>query len=245
MAAHDIYWGTFGVAPALCFCSPALQNLLYQGSIFLESLGKARTYTQQCELFGQDRYPEGTFCSLYRALHDLYYERSDDQHTVPFNFRKGRAFECKSFLAQQHGPCIPDFEDSHHYASTLKRSFFDAPDDGSFIIWKWAHKLQPLSKTVINSDNTVLREGGYVMWDRARLDDLGILHDDWRPIPRALVLNPDAVVYNERWRQSWQERARIYAKGGHGWWDSGDESQISWSKGKKKRGKSSAVPTSL
>lgn len=245
MAAHDVSWGYFGVEPALCFCSRELQSILFNGLVFLGTLAKAKTYDQQSKLLGQGPFHKYRFCTLYRTLFTFHYERSDfhddksEQHATPPNFGKNRAFKPKdpsSRPGDENDPDVSDFRDPRHYACKVKHPFFDDPDDGPFILWKWAHDGWPLSMSVLHLHHSMLRKGGYVMWDRARLYGRGILYDDWEPVLRELVINlPDAVVYYERWRPSWQERSRIYVKGGRGWWDFGDESKIIWTRGRKSR----------
>ncbi|KAI0542893.1 hypothetical protein GGR58DRAFT_509752 [Xylaria digitata] len=101
------------------------------------------------------------------------------------------------------------------------------------------------NSSVYRQNQTALRKGGYMMWDRARIDALGILRDGRQPqivrgfLPGGLV----GEVSNETWRSSWRERSRIYEEGGSGWWDFGNESKIVWAR--KKLAKTNNAPTSL
>ncbi|KAI1296230.1 hypothetical protein F5Y03DRAFT_296368 [Xylaria venustula] len=227
MAAHDVFWGESEVRPALRYSSHKMQCVLFKGLVALESIGKAKTYEQQRELFDNGRIPEGRIYNLYRAL------------------KKG--FHYNRRVPSNQDALVSSFDNSQDYAFKVKSPFFEDSDDGPFTVWKWAHNSKPLSRSAYDWDQSILRKGGYVMWDRARLNASGILRNTWQPrvVRRSMPHDLIGEVNHETLRFSWAERSRIYGEGGIGWWDFGDESRIVWTRKKKELVKAPTVPTSL
>ncbi|KAI0973705.1 hypothetical protein F4678DRAFT_425597 [Xylaria arbuscula] len=209
MAAHDVSWGEFEVEPAMWYGSPELQWVLFKGLVTLESIGEAKTYGQQQELFGDGQIPGCRSHNLFRTLEGF----------------------CGK-IPNIQDPLVSNFDNAQDYAFKVRRPFFEDPDDGPFTVWKWAHNSQPLSRSAYHRNQAILRKGGYVMWDRARLDASGILQDIWQPraVRGFLPDGPIREVNDETWRSSWAERSRIYGEGGTGWWNFGDESRIVWTR---------------
>ncbi|KAK5635624.1 hypothetical protein RRF57_011336 [Xylaria bambusicola] len=163
MAAHDITWAGHLVETAVDFKSCAIQDVLFNGLGAVESISKAETYSQQQEAF--DHVPSYRVIGLYRALLTEHIDSTDHQNTMVLNLKS-----------------------SQEYASQVMHPFFDDPDDGPFTIWRWAHEQQPLSRSVNRWKQSTLSKGGYVLWDRARLDALGILKQHCQPhVIRALI----------------------------------------------------------
>lgn len=98
------------------------------------------------------------------------------------------------------------------------------PNGGPEEVWKVTHLDTYGIGFVMNIDHTPLRECGYVMWDRERLANLGLLKIPWQPPP----LEPLSEM-NERYqkiRRSYHRRTEIWLKGGTGWWSEHDESKV-------------------
>ncbi|KAI1152023.1 hypothetical protein F4825DRAFT_462154 [Nemania diffusa] len=206
MAEHDVYWGALLVEPARGFGDARLQSFYFKGLVSLESIMKAETYDRQHELLDAWRSPYAPPRNLYRALKDFSYEACDEHASVS------------------------NYESSRDYALKVQRPYFEDPDDGPFRVWKWAHESVSLRRSVYQEGQAKLRQWGYVMWDRARVDTLPIFRGMWQPplynpFRRFLPGEPVRKVYQRR-LLSWQLRSLIHREQGSGWWDFSDESKI-------------------
>ncbi|KAI1112032.1 hypothetical protein F5Y14DRAFT_423425 [Nemania sp. NC0429] len=212
MAAHDVYWGEFNVEPARWFGNHHLQSLYFNGLISLESIAKAKTYDQQYALLGHGQIPQDRSRNLYQALIRFNPEVRDEQASVS------------------------NYETSRDYALTVKRPYFEDPDDGPFSVWRWAHESASVRRSVYQREQAKLRKWGYVMWDRARLNTFLAFRYPWRPpvsnaLDRSLPYDPVEDLDDDRSVYSWRERSRIYHEQGRGWWGFYDESKIVWARG--------------
>ncbi|RSL59521.1 hypothetical protein CEP54_007236 [Fusarium duplospermum] len=155
-------------------------------------------------------------------------------------------------LAVEHPPVRPDFlhraltrSQRSHRNGSLGLSFFNDPDPGPSTIWEWAYSDLD-TEAVYLPDRAGLREWGYVMWDQARIDKTKLLQSPWRPPSAQAPHEPNVEVADEDLLDSWTRRSQIYAKGGRGWWDAGDETKIVWRvKKKPRRRPQRAKPMSL
>jgi hypothetical protein len=73
----------------------------------------------------------------------------------------------------------------------MEPPYFTDPDPGPFDSWAWACNEESMFKLAYHSDRQRLREGGYVFWDRARLDEMGIFEQPWENCPRRVVYQND------------------------------------------------------
>ncbi|KAG8410866.1 hypothetical protein J3459_012118 [Metarhizium acridum] len=72
------------------------------------------------------------------------------------------------------------------------------------------------------------------MWDRWRLDSVGILQEPWEDTMSStdlLLEEQEAARQRAYMENSWEKREKIYRSGGTGWWSWGDESQVRWRDG--------------
>ena len=127
-------------------------------------------------------------------------------------------------------------DDSHLFkdydqeqASCLQVSCTVDPDPGPGEAWRWAHFELARPQFVCGLETRELRRWGYVMWDHSRLVDSGIFDSPF-DIPPEPDLNEirrraEAVI------PSMIERRKLYQRGARGWWDEGDESQLTWGLG--------------
>ncbi|KAM5349457.1 hypothetical protein ACJ41O_005962 [Fusarium nematophilum] len=123
-------------------------------------------------------------------------------------------------LASEHPPVRPDFI---HRALTRANSahggirppFFNDCDPGPAAIWEWAHP-STATQCSYQPDRAYLREWGYVLWDKARIDRTQVLQSPWQPRPIHLRDEQALDVADERWLGSWTRRSQIYSGGGRG-----------------------------
>jgi hypothetical protein len=94
----------------------------------------------------------------------------------------------------------------------------------------------------VNSESLIsTREWGYVMWDRSRLDGMGIFEDDW--VEReAEPPSEDIIRRREQRLASTQRRGEIYWAGGRGWWSFNDESKVVWPNRREPNGQPTKEP---
>ena len=117
----------------------------------------------------------------------------------------------------------------------IKSPFYSESDTGPADIWRWAHQGETLSHVVYQANRETLREWGYVMWDRSRLDSFGIFDEPWdAEIARRNESweHDQAIERHIKMRASWEKREQVYIFGGTGWWNPGDYSKIQWPGGK-------------
>lgn len=99
-------------------------------------------------------------------------------------------------------------------------------DTGPYDAWYQAHKELPRPAFTLASEHDGLRERAYVLWDGARLREYGLLETF------SHVFEFSTREHSEEERaameHSWDERSKIWQKGGSGFWYIGDESQIVW-----------------
>jgi hypothetical protein len=117
--------------------------------------------------------------------------------------------------------------------SRIRQPFFDDPDLGPVDAWRWAHLQYPRSSWVYQESHRELREWGYVVWDRPRLETVGIFRQacEDMPVTHDPVLLEQEAERERGWLQnSWEERKAVSGRGGSGWWCWGDESRVQWKK---------------
>lgn len=145
---HDICWGEFSVDYADSFDSEFVQHILSVGLAHLHQVALAESYTERCNVL-YSVYPPFNHDFLYEGL-----TQANDPDT--------------DVLLSDY---TLDDERAH-----IRPSFYPDPNTGSADAWRWAHHDESCLY-FLNTDNQLpLRECGYVMWDRARLDNWNILH---------------------------------------------------------------------
>jgi hypothetical protein len=114
--------------------------------------------------------------------------------------------------------------------------FVEESDTGPADAWRWAYQDENCQDFNYPNYRSPLRQRGYCMWDRARLDEWHILEHPWhRPIrPKLLsgeTFHRERAARDTRMQESWRIRCLIYKDGGRGWWSMGDESKVIWPPG--------------
>lgn len=109
----------------------------------------------------------------------------------------------------------------------------DDVDPGPRTAWRWGHG--GIVPEYDECDHHYgLRASGYCFWDLERLEKSGFLDKDIGKLPHRTLddfKTIDALYATEHrreYRRTWEKRARIWRKGGSGWWGPGDESRIVW-----------------
>ena len=125
---------------------------------------------------------------------------------------------------------LSDYTQTEDFAH-VKSPFAVDPDSGPSDVWRWAHQNDTCARFVNDDSKMVLREFGYVMWDRTRLDGWNIFVTPWEVLDT--VASTDDRT--QRWAEmqiSFDQRSKLYMAGGRGWWRLGDESKVTWLHGK-------------
>ncbi|TGJ83304.1 hypothetical protein E0Z10_g5440 [Xylaria hypoxylon] len=207
---HDIAWGAFGVEYGDSIDAPYIQDVLSLGLERLRQIVRAETYDDRERLLCSGYSPRPTYFFLHRGLQDAN-ERHDD-----------------IFLDD----LTP--EDEVLY---IKQPLFADPDSGPADVWRWAHYEESWQNWVYQENRHNLRKWGYVMWDRLRLEEIGIFQQPWEYTDDShsrgsLLEQQEAQRQRGYLQNSWEQRAQIYRRGGTGWWSWGDESKVRWQGGK-------------
>lgn len=101
-------------------------------------------------------------------------------------------------------------------------------DEGPYEAWYAAHKHLPKGAWFMLDHNGWLRDRAYVFWDWDRIKKHHLLEifqsdsdqGDQRHIPTSEEF--------EEMQESFDERSKIWQKGGKGYWSKGDSSRIEW-----------------
>ena len=165
----------------------------------------------------------------------------DDRHRLLMSNQGSGGFHLSEALTpsrslQQDGIPLEEYTDEEE--RMYVNSSFDNDDDddiGPAEAWRWAHARNTKDRFYYLKSHRSLRQGGYVMWDFKRHLDWGLLE---KPVGDILVsLRPGhlrRVAEQQEQTESFEERLRIWEKGGRGWWAPGDESHIQWPSDRRK-----------
>ncbi|KID83271.1 hypothetical protein MGU_09456 [Metarhizium guizhouense ARSEF 977] len=206
-AFNDIAWGAFRVEYDDRIDSPFIQHVLSRGLKKLYSIILAETYLERHQLLYDRGFPPVTDNFLYEGL------QSANEHNDHVSL---------------------DGWSPENEALLTRRSFFADPDSGPRDAWQWAHREEAWTNWVYQEDRDNLRRWGYVMWDRCRLDSVGILQVPWedtRSSTDLLLEEQEAARQRAYMENSWEKREKMYRSGAVGWWSWGDESQVLWPDG--------------
>ncbi|KAI1865140.1 hypothetical protein JX265_008187 [Neoarthrinium moseri] len=127
-----------------------------------------------------------------------------------------------------------------------EKPYYDENDTGPEDIHRWSNGLESatgggdycLADTLLysqdrglhsfmNFDDWPLRRTGYVMWDRSRLDSIGIFNEPW--LGEEQEVPPEVIHYDHKsFDASCAERKRLWLAGASGWWAAGNTSKLVW-----------------
>ncbi|KAK2590702.1 hypothetical protein QQS21_011613 [Conoideocrella luteorostrata] len=204
---HDIGWDLSCVEYGDDLDSPYIQQVRQLGLEELLKISKAGTYDERYQLLHASSSPKASDNFLHEGL------REANEHNADF------------FLGGQ----APEDE-----ASYIKQPFFADSNTDPKDAWQWAHDGESWMGWVNQENREDLRRWGYVMWDKHRLDQLGVFNKPWED-----VFNSEKLVRRERefsrqrvyMRNAWDQREQVSRRGGSGWWSWGDESKVEWRDG--------------
>jgi hypothetical protein len=189
--------------------APEIQHILSFGLEKLYAIAGAETYEERYQVLNAHEIPDHT----YEFLHgDFQYAHKPNDAIWPDDL----SLDDEMFL--------------------IRRPFFADPDSGPVYIWRWAHVDQTWQDWVFQTDQHILRQWGYVMWDRSRLEVVGAFQKpwDWKESRKAcILLREEASRERADTRESRNAKEAIHRKGGTGWWDQDDLSKVKWSNGKQ------------
>ncbi|KAI1109804.1 hypothetical protein F5Y14DRAFT_390502 [Nemania sp. NC0429] len=206
VAEHDVGWGASNVSYEASPDSFHLQYILSLGIEKLCDIVNAETYEERYRVLDATNGPSSTVSFLYQGFETANNSNPD------------------VWLED----LTPEIENLY-----IRRPYFNDPDPGPADAWRWAHLELSCVNWVYHGDRDQLRRWGYVMWDRSRLEEVGVFQGPWEDMvsPEDSLLERQELGRQRAYMEnSWGPRERISRDGGSGWWAWGDESQIRWEK---------------
>ncbi len=177
---------------------------LFHGLEFVYNLTIADTYDAKHKMLNATSGPSDNETSLPQALQEVISDDGNDD-------RK-----------------LAEYSDAELHAIAQDRSgqAEDDTDQGPYEAWREANADYWLSDSCMSSDAAWLRERAYVFWDEDRLrnhqDGFGEDPGDRRDCTKA---------EHEDMLESFDERSKVWQKGGKGYWSRDDTSRIIWPRG--------------
>lgn len=184
-----------------------MQHLLSLGLNKLHQVARSETYEERYKALNNGAFPGAMFFFLYEGLQAVN-ERNDNVWLEDLT--------SDDELLQMTPP---------YYADS---------DSGPMDVWRWAHQEESWGSWVYREDRSPLRQWGYVMWNKSRLEATGIFQKPWEDTrdPQELLLErQEAMRQNAYMQNSWDQREHLQRQGGTGWWCLGDESKLEWRNG--------------
>ena len=200
IAEHDIAWGEFSVEYGNRIDSEFIQHLLSLGLAHLHRIVLAETYEARYKLL-YSNYPPHNSKFLYKGL------KTANEH--------------------DDGVYLSDYTQDEELAH-ITSPFVQDSDTGPTDAWRWAHQDETCAHFLNSDSQKLLREWGYVMWDRARLNKWDTFQMPWET-PHTSASAGEETQRIAEMQASFDQRSKIYMAGGRGWWSLGDESKIIWS----------------
>ena len=182
--------------------TPRLQ--LSHGVEFVYNLTVADTYDAKHRMLNATSGPSESDTSLPEALKELLYDDEND------------------------GRKLAEYSDAelHAMAKRCNGQAEDDADRGPFEAWREANADHWLEDSCMRIDVDWLRERAYVFWDENRprnhQDGFGEDPGDRRDYTKA---------EHEDMLESFDERSKVWQKGGKGYWSRDDTSRIIWPRG--------------
>ncbi|KAJ2988039.1 hypothetical protein NUW58_g4185 [Xylaria curta] len=203
---HDIAWGAYNVEFGDRIDAPYTQNVLSLGLKKLYQITRAETYDDRERVLCSGYSPRATYFFLYEGLR---------------------------YANEQHDDFWLDDLTPENELLYVKQPFFADPDSGPADVWRWAHYEESWQTWVYQANRDNLRRWGYVMWDRSRLEAIGVFQEPWEETDEgnseeSVLEQQEAQRQREYLKSSWEQRQRILSRGGTGWWSWGDESKVRW-----------------
>jgi len=212
VAEHDVEWGNARID----FVSPErswnIEVLLSCGLLHIRAIIEAKSFQDRCELFPT-------------AL-PLFGDELLRPTLVAANF-EGNEHNVEYQQLREND----DSDESTNPSPVIRPPHFEDADSGPHDAWHWAHENEIPTCFIYSDKRAPWREWGYVMWDRARLDQMKLFEEKFVDA-EAKYVPPGPSEEDIRraldQQASFQRRAEIYAQGGRGWWSFGGESKVFW-----------------
>jgi hypothetical protein len=180
-----------------------------RGLAFLYSLEQAKDYAERCEIVTR-RLALPKTCRLDYAFIDMldYYE----DETPPWEDERNTEWEYENYIVEK-----------------TPEELVEDLDEGPSRSWYQALRSEDLT-LVDRTFNMPFRWRAYVTWDYDRITAQDLLEcGDYQSTHRVererQFFGPEDEPIMKK---SWDERSRIWKKGGRGYWSEGDESKIVW-----------------
>ncbi|KAI8635657.1 hypothetical protein F5Y19DRAFT_482857 [Xylariaceae sp. FL1651] len=210
---HDIKWGAGGVPYGDSIDSPYIQDVLPLGLEKLHQIATTETYRERERFLCPGYSPRWTYSFLYEVFRNANERWTDSVLDTLL-------LEDLTFTDE---------------LLCIKQPFFTDPDSGPIDVWRWAHHEESWHHWVYQENYRDLRKWGYVMWDRFRLEAIGIFQDPWEETDDSeQSLLEEQEVQRERayLQNSQDQRERLHSLGGTGWWCLVDGDKVRWEHGK-------------
>lgn len=213
VAQHDVRWGTLRVEYWEKIDSPYIQHVLSLGSETIWAIITAETFQDKYQLLESKGCPSKMFSFLCEGLEEVHSRREDPPSA--------------------QSPALGEHEQD-------PRPFYPELDSGPMDAWFWAHEDEDELGWVYDAQRQNIRQWGYVLWDRSRLEAVGLFDSAWNDSDESMGAS---LEEHEDQRQrasmqdSWDQREKVWLSGGQGWWSWGDESRVEWEQGRDPRQK--------
>ncbi|KAI3323322.1 hypothetical protein HD806DRAFT_544087 [Xylariaceae sp. AK1471] len=204
LVEHDVDWGAWEVEYCGEVDAPEMQHVLSRGLAKLHAIAGAETYEERHQVLDAYEIPDRTS----EFLHDDFQYANKPNDDIWF---QGLTPEEEALLTGQ--------------------PFFADPESGPVDIWRWAYDDQTWSSWVYQHYQHDLRQWGYVMWDRSRLEAVSIFQKpfDWEEGRRYSILRLEEAHRQRRLVDKSKDKALVIRRnGGTGWWSWGDLSKVKW-----------------
>ncbi|KAK0387914.1 hypothetical protein NLU13_4159 [Sarocladium strictum] len=220
VAEHDVGFGEMNIEFGNTVQIPGIQYLLTLGLEELRLFATTSTYEERCELLARHVDSLSDMPILCDILALGYTGQNANNCTLREVMQKGIDSEC------------------------IRTPLFHDNDPGPRDIWQWAYWEETGRKWVYQENREDLLRWGYVLWDKARLDESRIFQRPWKdPYTPEKIANREyeASCQRDIMEKSWTQRERVCRLGGRGWWDFGNESEVQWKVRRQGKGRSWSV----
>ncbi|VUC25879.1 unnamed protein product [Clonostachys rosea] len=209
---HDVTWGHLGVRLITSASSRLGQEVMSRGLETLHALHEATSYDEAREIL-----------HLGETRHDRPVERRN------FLIDRFDDLDGRQYLGH-----IGVFDDlpPEVKAKLIRKPFYPDPDLGPGRVWERVHLSEgiPIGLVAVHQFRHY-RRWGYVFWDEERLDKLGAFDERWDDDASCPAAPEDPFlvyweIHPEEMAASQALRSKIWKRGGRGYWDHDDESQV-------------------
>lgn len=201
VAKHDVEWGENRIEWGNRERNRSytyINHLLSLGLGYLRRLASAKTYEERYEMLAVEHKEN------YFFLQNTLWESPDNYQDLP----------------------LDDLTEEEE-AIYIRAPLIKGSDVGPAEAWRWAHRGKTTGSMYACQDGYELRQGGYVMFEFDRLCQ-------WNTFRKLLPQDDKDATIEKRnrdyceMRKSWEQRSKVWQKGGRGYWSEGDQSRLVW-----------------